>query len=102
MYGYRSEQARQNCHFNHSGHAVYPTAALGVIFNYKENKQLHFGGGKTDMSAKRKQLDDSGSWHTDDITAMTMSADRRLVASGQNGVKPSIILWDATTAAHIE
>ena len=38
VYGYRSEEARQNCHFNNRGQAVYPTAALGVILDYDCNK----------------------------------------------------------------
>ena len=54
VYGYRSEQARQNCHFNASGQAVYPTASLGVIYDYEAGTQTIFGGGKTNMSAKRK------------------------------------------------
>ena len=36
VYGYRSEEARQNCFFNSAGQAVYPTAALGVIYDYKQ------------------------------------------------------------------
>jgi len=35
VWGYRSEEARMNCQFNASAQAVYPTAALGVIFDYK-------------------------------------------------------------------
>ena len=36
VYGYRSEEARMNCQFNNEGMAVYPTAALGVVFDYKK------------------------------------------------------------------
>lgn len=38
VYGYRSDEGRMNLFFNQEGHAVYPTAALGVIYNYKELK----------------------------------------------------------------
>jgi microtubule-associated protein-like 6 len=34
VYGYRSEEARMNCQFNSAGNAVYPTAAIGVVFDY--------------------------------------------------------------------
>ena len=34
VYGYRNEEARNNAFFNSEGHAVYPTATLGVIFDY--------------------------------------------------------------------
>lgn len=39
VYGYRSEEARQNLFFNTEGNAVYPTAALGVIYNYNKQEQ---------------------------------------------------------------
>ena len=42
VYGYRSEEARQNLYFNTKGDAVYPTAALGVIYNFNERKVRHF------------------------------------------------------------
>jgi WD40 repeat protein len=54
------------------------------------------------MSAKRKQLDDSGKWHTDDITALTVCSERKRVASGQNGVAPTLHVWDAQTAEIID
>lgn len=84
VYGYRSEEARMNAAFNSSGHAVYATAALGVVFNYAQMKQLYFGGGKTEFSG-RKQDDETGVGHSDDVTALSLSMDRELVASGQNG-----------------
>lgn len=100
VYGYRSEEARMNCQFSHSGKAVYPTAALGVVFDYKEMKQLYFGGGKTDFGG-RKQDDESKDGHSDDITALCMSFSRKMVASGQNGQKPLVFMWDADTAKPI-
>jgi len=38
VYGYRNEEARMNCMFNAEGAAVYPAAAVGVIFDYKNMK----------------------------------------------------------------
>ena len=38
VYGYRSEEARMNLFFNNAGDAVYPTAALGIIYNFKEKE----------------------------------------------------------------
>ena len=97
VYGYRSEEARMNCQFNTEGHAVYPTAALGVVFDYKNTKQKYFGGGLTDFGG-RKQDDESKDGHSDDVTALCLSHSRKWVASGQNGQKPLIFLWDAVTA----
>ena len=84
VYGYRSEEARQNCAFNSGGMAVYPTAALGVVFDYKNMKQKYFGGGKTDFGG-RKQGNKSTEGHSDDVTALCVSFSRKMVASGQNG-----------------
>ena len=96
VYGYRSEEARMNVSFNSAGHAVYPTAALGVVFDYKNMKQTYFGGGETKFSG-RKQDDESKDGHSDDVTACCVSFSRKMVASGQNGQKPLVFLWDATT-----
>jgi len=38
VYGYRSDEGRMNLFFNQKGQAVYPTAALGVIYNFQEQK----------------------------------------------------------------
>jgi hypothetical protein len=46
VYGYRSADSKQNCHFNSEGNAVYMTAALGVILNHGDNTQKFFGGGE--------------------------------------------------------
>ena len=35
VYGYKSEEARQNLFYNHRGKPVYMTAALGIIFDPK-------------------------------------------------------------------
>ena len=37
--------------------------------------------------------------HTDDVLCLAISPDRKLVATGQLGTKPSIIIWDAETCA---
>jgi hypothetical protein len=84
VYGYRSEEARMNCQFNELGQAVYPTAAIGVVFDYRTMKQQYFGGGKTSMGG-RKQKNTEPNGHTDDVTALAVSNNRKLVASGQNG-----------------
>ena len=47
---------------------------------------------------ERKQLDTSLTAHTDDITALAISHDRTLVATGQVGLSPIIFVWDANTA----
>lgn len=56
--------------------------------------QGYFGGGKT-AKGGRKQVDTSTKGHSDDVTAMALSFDRTLVASGQNGQQPLICIWSA-------
>ena len=38
VFGYRTEESRMNLHFNTTGQLVYPTAALGIIFDYKKKE----------------------------------------------------------------
>ena len=68
-------------YFNAEGQAVYPTAALGVVYDYKQKAQKYFGGGKTDFGG-RKQDDESKDGHSDDVTALCISKSRKMVASG--------------------
>ena len=96
VHGYRSEEARMNCQFNDRGVPVYPAAAIGIIYDYNEMKQTYFGGGKTEKGG-RKQDDESKDIHTDDITALCVSTNRKMVASGQNGLKPLVFIWDSNT-----
>ena len=98
VYGYRSDEGRMNLFFNKNGRAVYPTAALGVVYNFTEKIQTYFGGGKTDYGSKKGK---SETVHTDDITALCVNNDRSKVATGQNGQAPHIFVWDSTTAVHV-
>jgi microtubule-associated protein-like 6 len=83
-----------NCHFNNQGQLVYPAAAVGIIYDYNEHTQKYFGGGLT-QTGGRKQKDTSKGCHTDDIMSLTISDSRKLVASGQNGQCPTLMVWKA-------
>lgn len=63
------------------------TAALGVVLDKKKNTQKFFGGGDTKNTTA----------HNDDITALAISPDRRIVCTGQVGKVPIICVWDAET-----
>lgn len=95
MYGYRCADSRQNVYFNSSGQAVYMTAALGVILDQSSNTQKFFGGGQVDNTAKNVANDENA--HTDDITSLSISADRQWAASGQVGSAPAAFVWNART-----
>jgi len=95
VYGYRSADSRQNVFFNKSGQAVYMTAALGIILDQSSNTQKFFGGGQVNNTAKNVANDEAA--HTDDITSLTISADRQWMASGQVGPAPAAFTWNAQT-----
>lgn len=46
-------------------------------------------------------MDNSGKAHSDDVTALCLSMDRTIVASGQNGQQPLIFVWSAMDAQMI-
>jgi WD40 repeat protein len=93
VYGFRCEDSRMNCFYNENGNACYTTAALGVILDQDSNTQKFFGGGQTDNTLKHVVRDKN--YHTNDITAMGISCDRTLAATGQKGLKPVAFIWDA-------
>jgi hypothetical protein len=36
VYGYKSDEGRMNLFLNEKGHAIYPTAALGVVYDFEK------------------------------------------------------------------
>jgi hypothetical protein len=56
------------------------TAGLGVILDSKTRTQVVFGGGEEKISRIKPQKGDYG--HSDDIVSLTMSDDRKFVATG--------------------
>lgn len=95
VYGVRTEETRDNVHFNAKGKVVYMTAALGVINDYMTRKQTMFGGGEVPMEAKRAAKDMSS--HTDDILCLSLNSNRKLAVTGQIGQMPFLYVWDAET-----
>ena len=49
------------------------------------------------VEMKAKNVSDDFLCHTDDITSITISSDRKLAASGQVGSSPAAFVWDAQT-----
>lgn len=86
--GYRCEDSRQNVYFQaNSDKLVYMTAALGIVLDVPSNTQKFFGTG----------LANEAKGHNDDITALAICPNRQLVATGQRGKKPFILIWDSET-----
>ena len=70
-----SQDENNHCNCLDSSTILYASAALGVIHNLSTNKQTFFDQ------------------HTDDITAITISMDGKLAATGCCGKYPIIHLW---------
>jgi len=83
VHGYRSQDARCNVCYNHVGNVLYPTAALGIIYDKTYHGQRFFSG------------------HRGDIVSLTIDKSGKFAASGEIGKRPTLHIWDATTALPI-
>lgn len=82
VYGYRAHGARDNLHWvDEPTTFLYHAASVAVVYNWVERTQTVFNG------------------HTDDITCMAYSRERRLAATGglgKNNTAP-IFVWNVDT-----
>ena len=51
---------------------------------------------------KAKNVSDDTDSHTDDITALRISTDRKYAVSGQVGSSPAAFMWDAATGQKVQ
>jgi len=92
VYGYRIQDCRQNLYFTHDGKVVYNASALGIVLNPKDNTQRFFGVGSTNTSATT-----ISERHNKDIVCLSISPNRKFVATGQAGAKPYFYIWSVDT-----
>jgi len=90
VYGYRTYDSRQNLYFTANGKITYCTASVGVILDPQDNTQKFFAGGHSTKNRTKRH-------HDNDIVCLSISPDRKYVATGQVGVKPVLNIWDAET-----
>ena len=78
VYGYAGlSNLSNNIYFtDRPDEIVYYTAGLGIVYNKTKHEQRYFCG------------------HDDDITALAIHPNRRLMASGQLGKYPLVCIWD--------
>lgn len=95
-YGYKCQDARQNCYYNADGNVCYPTAALGIVLDQDSNTQKFFGGGES--ANERRNEKNNVKSHNDDICALAMSTDRSFCVTGQRGPAPTMFSWDSKSA----
>ncbi len=79
VHGYRCHDTRNNLRYTANGDFVYHTAAVGIVYNKEEHKQ--------------KFLIE----HFDDITALAIHPNKKIVATGEIGPYPLISIWDTET-----
>jgi WD40 repeat protein len=79
VYGYRSYDTRNNLRYNSQGEAVYHTAACGIVLNKQKNTMR------------------VNTTHNDDITCLDVNLSKGIVATGEMGRWPSLVIWDANT-----
>ena len=85
VHGYRAQESRNNVRYTATGEIVYPAGTLGVVFNTE-------GGG-----LQRYFTD-----HSDDVVSIAVHPEGLLVATGQLGKTPRIIVWNAETTEAVQ
>lgn len=79
IYGYQAEQCRNNVRYNYQGHLVYNTGKHAIVYNFNGHKQVVFSG------------------HTQEIVSLVLHPEGRLVATGESGPDPTVLVWDSVT-----
>ncbi|RHY00831.1 hypothetical protein DYB30_001110 [Aphanomyces astaci] len=84
VYGYRGFDTRNNLSFGADANTIiYHAAALGIVYDKQHHRQIfHYG-------------------HTDDIMCLAVHPEGHLVASGERGRTPKVILWDANSGSSL-
>ena len=85
VYGYRGWDCRNNIGFGDSSfEVIYHIAAVGVVYNSKENTQV------------------INTEHDDDIICLSVHPAGHTVATGEIGKEPKIVIWDANTGITVK
>ena len=73
------------------------TAAVGIMLDQETNTQKIFGGKEV-----KAGMHTGRAFHNDDITTLTVSRDRSLVATGQVGSRPVLIVWNSVDLSPVQ
>ena len=75
VHGYRARGSRSNVAFVDATTIVYPVAALGVVMDTQSKQQRFFRH------------------HDDDVLCLDYNSTKRIVATGQQGKRPTVCVW---------
>lgn len=85
VYGYRGWDCRNNIGFGDSTfNVIYHIAGVGVMYNSQTHQQVH------------------NTEHDDDILCLDIHPEGHLVATGEIGKHPKIVLWDTSTGTTVK
>ena len=109
IYGYSSQDATNNLFFAHSGEVVFFAAAVNVVMDVtSETQRFHryffhiikwLQISYTDFNFSLTLFNYRD--HTDDILCSALHPNNKIVATGEIGKKPKIIIWDVDTMSTI-
>jgi microtubule-associated protein-like 6 len=80
VYGFRSMNASNNVRYNLRGEVVFHAAGLGVVYDKNRDVQKFHAG-----------------YHGGDVLCLAIDPKRRFVATGEEGDRPGINVWDSQT-----
>ncbi len=72
------QRCRNAVHYTADGDLVYCIGRFGIVYSFKQHSQRIFDG------------------HTDEVLCLQMHPDKRLVATGEAGPNPRLVVWDSS------
>jgi len=95
VHGLNTKQGRQCVGYTGRGELVYPAGALGVVYDLNLGKQRFMNGHTDQVTCLRVFVGPSHAVQGDDlaVTGGLTSAPVTLVASGESGRVPKVLVW---------
>lgn len=85
VFGFRTEDSRKNLFFLQNDQILYTCSSLAIIQNIDDKSQIYFGG---------FPIKENKECHNDTITSIDfMQRNVSMVATGQAGLWPKILVW---------
>mmetsp|Transcript_9124 Transcript_9124/g.28531 ORF Transcript_9124/g.28531 Transcript_9124/m.28531 type:complete len:1145 (-) Transcript_9124:413-3847(-) len=98
-HGQRSDDIRGCAGYNAHGGIVYPCGALGVVYDPRTHSQcFHYHHSTGDPAHQSSSQETFGCRSgLADVCSLTVSPDGRFAASGDQGPRPHVKVWDSMT-----